>query len=115
VQGREPAATSARTESEGSELLPGSQAGEQAIGLALIVPVLFLLGYELSRTPRARSRHSVPARESSTAEAADPWAPVLRFTPAKTRLDLVQEAFYIGIVALTVSWAAAEIAFRVWG
>lgn len=59
----------------------------------------------------------IPPRpaQSSMAGAADPWAPVLRFTPEKLRLGPVQEASYVRIAALSLSWAAAEIAFRLWG
>jgi hypothetical protein len=59
----------------------------------------------------------IPPRPAqiSTARTADPGLPMLRFTPARPRLGPVQEASYVGIVALSLAWAAAEIAFRLWG
>jgi hypothetical protein len=38
-----------------------------------------------------------------------------RFAPPRQRLGAVQEASLVGIIALSLSWAAAEIALWIWG
>lgn len=59
----------------------------------------------------------IPPRpvQSGMAETAGPRAPVLRFIPARPRSGPVQEASCVGIVTLSLSWAVAEIVFRLWG
>ncbi len=59
----------------------------------------------------------IPPRPAqiSMAAPAKPWMPVLRLTPSKPRLGPVQEASLVGIVALSLCWAAGEIAFLLWG
>ena len=59
----------------------------------------------------------IPPRptQSSRAETAQAWSSVLRFTPTRPRLGPVQEASCVAIVALSLAWTAAEIAFRLWG
>ncbi len=49
--------------------------------------------------------------------ASDAWAcpPTPRGAPSRSRPGPVQEACRVGFVALSLSWAAAEVAFLLWG
>ena len=59
----------------------------------------------------------IPPRpmQISMAGTVEARPPLLRFTLSKPRLSPVQEAARVGFVALALSWAAAEIAFLLWG
>ena len=59
----------------------------------------------------------IPPRPTqiSSAEPIEAGSPVLRLTPSKPRHGPVQEASLVGIVALSLCWAAAEIAFLLCG
>ncbi len=56
-----------------------------------------------------------PPAQISTAHSAQARSPVLHLTFSRPRRGPVQEASLVGIVALSLSWAAAEIAFLIWG
>ena len=51
----------------------------------------------------------------SMASAVGARPPLLRFTLSRPRHGPLQEAARVGFVALALSWAAAEIAFLLWG
>jgi hypothetical protein len=56
-----------------------------------------------------------PVRIGRATGPAQAWSLVRRPTPSKSRLGPVQEASLVGIVALSVWWAAAELAFLLFG
>ena len=59
----------------------------------------------------------IPPRPTQISMAGGAWAcpPTPRGAPARPRPGPVQEACRVGFVALALSWAAAEIAFLLWG
>ena len=60
---------------------------------------------------------AIPPRPTQISMAGGAWAcpPTPRGAPSRPRPDPVQEACRVGFVALALSWAAAEIAFLLWG
>jgi hypothetical protein len=59
----------------------------------------------------------IPLRPTQISMAGSSWAcpPMPRGAPSRPRPGPVQEACRVGFVALALSWAAAEVAFLLWG